>query len=258
MHKLKMISAICMILFIMCSTVLIDIDDGLKFSRNEVINDMFLPNEGIPHGVPNYIDWKTKPRVNLGNNMKAGWNVVLSWGQVYAEESMPNPDQDFPLARVHIKDLEIYILRKNGDWVRIDSQEGPEGALFVEDFIDDENKKAEIRDEKGGGISIQAGSGYNFHFYGDMIEFDRDDIAGVFAVCKARLIGIEKYSVMPKYLMDIGGDYWKDKHSDWEGTGVNNDDIAIGRFKYVTPQWRYFTMHTFKKEETKNIIFPLE
>jgi hypothetical protein len=43
-----------------------------------------------------------------------------------------------------------------------------------------------------------------------------------------------------------------------ESNMINNNDIGIGRYKYVTPEWQYFTMHTFSKEEASKVIFPLE
>jgi len=54
----------------------------------------------------------------------------------------------------------------------------------------------------------------------------------------------------------MGADYWNDLSFQWAGWGVNNDDVGIGRFKYVTPEWNYYTMHTFSEEEVKSIIFP--
>ena len=230
------------------------------FSRDEVINDMFATSEGVPAGIPNYIGWKNSPRVNLGIKIPADWNAVLSWGQVYAEESSPNPDKDFPLARVHIKDLQIYFYYKDGTWELFDNVESPGGDHYVESFSNNTNKPAQMRRETGGGVSIQAGSGWNFHYYGNKKRFTRaDEIAGVFVVCKARLIGYESYDTMPKYVMNMGADWWRNTSVQWAENYANNDDIAIGRFKKVTPEWRYFTMHTFTtRSEAQNIVFPLE
>ena len=44
---------------------------------------------------------------------------------------------------------------------------------------------------------------------------DRNNIAGVFVVCKARLIGTENYATLPKYIMDVGGDYWRNLTVQW-------------------------------------------
>jgi hypothetical protein len=227
--------------------------------RFNLENDMFLPHEGLPAGVPNSYDWKKMPRLGYGKNMPKDWNAITAWGQVYADEKQPNPDKDYPLVRVHIKDLQLYIYQKDGTWKIVQNVENPVGASYNENFIDDKNKLAEIRKEKEGGISIKAGSGYNFHFYPNGREIvNNNNIAGIFVVCKARLIGTKEGENYPKYLISIGGDYWRNLKAEWKSDFSNNNDIGIGRFKYVTPEWQYFIMHTFTKEEIKNIIFPGE
>jgi len=258
MNKLWMILLAGVILF-SCSTTEVNTDEGIRLSRDELINDMFLPSEGVPAGVPDWIDWKHGPRVNYGIYVPEDWNAIYVWGQVYADAEQPNPDVDFPLARVHLKDLQLYIYRGNGTWSLVQNARDPTGDSFVEDFEDNVNKPADIRKEPGGGISIQAGSGFNFHFYPNRkTRINPDDIEGVFAVCKARLIGTESYDTLPKYLINIGGDYWRNTSANWAPDYENNDDIAIGRFKYITTEWQYFTMHTFSLEEAEDIVFPIK
>jgi hypothetical protein len=220
--------------------------ENIRLSRFDFENDMFLPHEGIPAGVPNSYRWKYTPTVGYGANIPEGWNAVAAWGQVYADQDQPNPDKDFPLVRVHIKDLQLYIYQKDRTWKIIQNAENPVGALYTEDFVNNINIPARIRYEKEGGISIQAGSGFNFHFYPkERTVVDRNNIAGIFVVCKARLTGTENYKTLPKYLISIGGDYWRNLTALWKSDWSNNNDIGLGRFKYVTAQWQYFTMHTF-------------
>lgn len=233
--------------------------DYSDFSR-DLLNDMFLRHTGTPAGVPNYYGWKTRPYVETGINVPENWNTILPWGQVYADQSQPNPDKTFPNARVHIKDLQLYIYLKNNTWKLIQSDRNPEGAAYVEDYANDTHKKADIRRENGGGISVKAGSGFNFHFWSasGRKAFDRNNIKGVFVICKARLIGFEKYDTLPKYLVNVGGDYWRNQTVVWTPGIVNTVCIGIGRFKHVTPEWQYFIMHTFSQEEVNRIVFPVE
>ena len=263
MSKLRIIFLIPIFLFCSCLSAYDNAgsynSEGIYFSRIDVINDMFLPHEGTPAGLPDRFGWKYGPVVSEGKNIPKGWNAVLAWGQVYADEDLPNPDVDFPDIRVHIKDIELYIYQKDGVWKLVSHSENPSGASYVEDFHDDINKPADIKEEEGGGISIKAGSGFNFHYWTSRRKIDGENIAGVFAVCKARLIGAENYQTSPKYLINVGGDYWRNLNatyvSEWWTVCLG---IANGRFKYVTPEWQYFTMHTFSKEEAENIVFPIE
>jgi hypothetical protein len=257
MDKIKYFFIIA--IFLSSCATLSNTNEKLSLSRYDLENDMFLPHEGLPAGVPNDYDWKFMPRLNYGINIPEDWNAIIAWGQVYAEQNQPNPNIDFPSARVHLKDLQLYIYQKDGTWKILQNVENPVGHAYAEDFKDNVNIPTRIKNERGGGISIQAGSGFNFHFYPDEKKLvDKNNIAGVFVVCKAKLTGTENYEILPKYLISIGGDYWRSLTAEWKADFSNNNDIGIGRFKYVTPEWQYFTMHTFSKEEVKNIVFPEE
>ena len=237
--------------------------EKLSFNR-DLLGDMFLAHEGTPHGVPAEYGWQRRPARTYGINIPQGWDAVVAWGQVYAEASQPNPDVDFPQARVHLKDLQLYIYSKDSAWILVQDYQDPIGAMYTEDLEDYSperpyDKPAEIRKEAGGGISVTAGSGYQFHFFTPKKDtIDPDDIGGVFVVCKARLIGTENYGELPKYLVNIGGDWYRSEAAEHTTDLANNNDIALGRFKYVTPEWQYFIMHTFSRERVKEIFFPIE
>jgi len=249
--------------------------DGLVLSLEDVVNDMFVnSNEGIAHGTGS--DWAKKPCFGKYTDQPYAfdnWTEVLTWGQVYASnhnnECRPrpddpnetkncvhhelcSPDKNFPNIRVHIKDLELYIYKKDNTWERLDhtalvdkSHPGQYGHSYVEDFDGDVNKPADIQFEPEGGISVQAGSGWNFHFWGNgkKLDYEKLGLKGIFVVCKARLIGVEG-DQDPKYLLNVGADHIRsDGLKDWGG--ASNISVALGRFKYVTPEWQYFTMHAF-------------
>ena len=237
-----------------------DPTERLSFTH-DLFNDMFLPHEGPLSGVPKSFGWSTMPAVERGNNIPEGWNAVLAYGQIYADANNRNPNQDYKNVRVHIKDLQLYILKKNGIWQLIQNDERPQGAAYVENFANDENKPADERNEADGGISVTAGSGYNFHFWPHgRNTVDGNNIKGVFVVFKARLIGTENYPSLPGnlYLAEAGGDYWRNMTAKWAPNEENNVGIGMGRFKYVTAEWQYFIMHTFTKDEVKNLVFPIE
>ena len=230
-------------------------------SSRDLFNDMFLSHQNVPHCVPNQYGWKHGPVKTYGIKPPEGWDAVVSWGQVYAVEREPNPDINFPLARVHLKDLRLYSYHKDGTWKLMLNDQNPIGEMYAEDYEDYPDKpyykKAEIMEEAEGGISIQAGSGYNFHFYSDKKQtVDIDNLTGFFVVCKARLIGYESYKTMPKYIVNVGGDWYKSKSASHDPDLTNNGDIAIGRFKLVTPEWQYIIMHTFSKYQIRKYIFP--
>ena len=246
--------------------------DGVELTRQVILDDMALPNDGHPAGVPKTFGWyygsyswwePGQFKWAKGPYPPEGFTRILAWGQVYPDETLPDVNKVYPKVRVHLKDMEIWILQKDGNWVRKKKKEDAmiDGHAYVSDFAGDEWKKADIRKESDGGISVQAGRNdngkiYNFHFWPDGGEhdIDPDNIRGVLAVCKARLIGVSGHQ-NPKYLVSIGADYWK-PNTKWDGSDVNNIAVGAGLHKWVTAEWQYFTMHTFAPDEVESVVFP--
>ena len=251
------------LIFVACYSSFVNTDEiELYFNNAEIAEDMFLPHEGNPAGVPSSWSWARKPAsssgLGHGFKMPPGYDTIQAWGQVYADENMPNPDVVFPFVRVQIKDLQLFLYYDDGTWEMVKEAKNPVGNMYWENFKNDEHFPANPVRESSGGISITAGSGKNFHFWTDRVRItDGSHIKGVFVVCKARLIGTENYNSPSKYMISIGGDYW-DTFNSLLSTGGENVDIGCGRFKYVTPKWQYFTMHSFSREAAKNVKFPLE
>ena len=247
------------LIIIFSSSTCTNIDRSVSFPAfdGSLFYDMYLPHEGPPAGVPDDYGWKKRPLVGAGANAPLGWNAITAWGQVYPEESLPDPEEVYPLIRVHIKDFQMYTLRNNGTWDLLQDIPVPIGYAYVEDFTGDESKPVHIEYESEGGISVQAGSGFNFHFFPDYWEqIYRNSIKAVFVVCKARLIGTENYEdPIPKYLVNVGADYWR--YIGCATTPANNSVVGIGRFKYVTTEWQYFIMHTFSRAEVDSIFLPV-
>ncbi len=124
-------------------------------------------------------------------------------------------------------------------------------------------KPADVRNEPSGTISITCGDGYNYHFWttGGRTKIDPEDIAGVFTTVQARLIldNPDELDDREKaaYLLNVGGDYWKSLDADWDYFETNND-IGMGRFKYVTKEWQAFNMHTLSESELRKNPPPIK
>jgi hypothetical protein len=224
-----------------------------------IIDDMTLPHEGFPHGVPANYDWARRPRVGMGNN-PGNFRAMTAWGQVY-EDLAGNLAAN---SRVHIRDIRAYLLsKKDGEWHALQSSAGTAGAAYVEDFAGDVNKPPDVRQEPDSGMSVTAGGGYNYHFWptSGRASIDPADIGGIFTTVLARLVLNDSTKVddrsTARYILSMGGDYWLSKTAAWDNFKTNGD-IGIGRFKYVRSQWRAFNMSTLTAEELKRNPPPLE
>ena len=228
-------------------------------SIETIIQDMTLPHEDRPHGLPDSCNWARHPRLGMGADPKS-FKALTAWGQVY-EDAAGNPAAN---TRVHIRNLRAFILSKrDGRWHRVQDTGQIAGAAFREDFARNDNVPAAIRVENGGGISVQAGGGRNFHFWPatSRAAIDPQDIAGVFVTVQARLVLDDPARPddrgQARYLLDVGGDYWRSRNSFWFFWKTNRD-IAIGRFKYVRPTWQAFNMTTLSADELRRNPPPLE
>ncbi|MGV2826617.1 hypothetical protein [Myxosarcina sp. GI1(2024)] len=227
-----------------------------KWNRNQIeliktINyDMTAPHEGNPKGVSTSIEWATSPRINMGNDPWE-FKAIIAWGHLYEDDS-GNPATN---TRVQIKEIKAYMLSKrDGKWHLLQSSKKVEGAAYRADYANNESKPADIRYEKDGSISVKAGQGYNFHFWTPRrSNIDPTDIAGIVTSVRARLIVNNPQQPddrsKARYLLGMGGDYWRDQTAQWNKSWTNNADIGIGKFKYVKPWWRYFTMTTLSPTE---------
>lgn len=228
-------------------------------SVDTIINDMLLPHEGKPHGVPESYSWGLAPRIGMGNNPQS-FRAMTAWGHVY-EDSEGNPAKN---TRVQIRNIQAYMLsRADGQWHLIQSSPLVKGAAYREDFAYNINVPANVRPEADGGISVKAGGGYNFHFWPSIgrIVISPEDIAGIFVTVQARL-SVDNPAqaddrAQARYLLGVGGDYWRSQKAVWFFWKTNKD-IAIGRFKYVTATWQAFNMTTLSADELRHKPPPIE
>jgi hypothetical protein len=229
-------------------------------SLQTVIDDMRLPHEGRPHGVPESYDWVRGPTMGRGNHPPATWHAMTAWGQLY-EDAKGNPARN---TRVEIRRMRTYVLSKrDGKWRRVQSSEGVTGAAYREDFAEDINKGTDVRHEPDGGISLTAGGGYNFHFWPSdgRATIDPRDIGGVFVTVEARLVvGDPKKPddrASARYLVSVGADYWVNRSARWDHFKTN-DAVGLGRFKYVTKEWQACNFTTLGAKQLRQNPPPLE
>jgi hypothetical protein len=206
---------------------------------------MILPHEGRPHGVPSGYDWYAKPRKGAPEPGQ-GWTAAIAWGQVY-EWAGGNPATN---SRIQIKDLAMYYLsKKDNKWHLLQSAVRVSGANYREDFVGDANKPANTRVENDGSVSVTCGGGYNYHFWPNTgrITIPANDVAGCYVTVKARLVVDDATKPddrdKAKYLMSVGGDWWLSLTAPWDNW-TTNWDIGIGRFRFITSEWKSYNMYS--------------
>ncbi|MEE1673806.1 hypothetical protein SNR37_003233 [Agarivorans aestuarii] len=216
-------------------------------------DDMSLPHQMLPSGVPSSYDWSHVPRIGYGN-YPGEFSAFLSWGQAYLAAGSEPVDN----VRIQIAYLTSYVLdSEDGLWYVLQSSSDVDGHYYREDFVDDENKIADLRKEELGS-SVTLTADYNFHFWpksSGRKAISESRIAGVISVVAARLV-LEDPSDpdnrdQAQYLMSVGSDYWLDKQAGWQ-QWTTNGDVGIGRFSRISNDWQWFTMHTLSQQQLVN------
>ncbi|MFY8004113.1 MAG: hypothetical protein ACOVNR_04690 [Chitinophagaceae bacterium] len=220
-----------------------------------VINDMKGSHESKLNGVPLSYNWSLKPRINFGNKPPKGWTAMLPWGQVY-RDSKPIRTKN---TRIQIKNLQAWYLDTLNKWHLWGNTSDLYGKNFNEDYIDNKNIDAAIKQERSGGISIKLIEGFNFHYWRrrGRYSINPTNIKGVWISAEARLI-VEDIKQkddrkLANFLMGVGADYWMDTTALWDNFKTNGD-IAIGKLKYIKREWQTFNMHTL--DENTLINYP--
>ncbi|MGL4608079.1 MAG: carbohydrate-binding domain-containing protein [Trueperaceae bacterium] len=222
-------------------------DDSTKInSVQTIIDDVTLPHDAKPLGVPEDYSWAQGPVIDEGKDYSS-FKAFTAWGQLY-EPTTGNPAVN---TRVQLKNIKTYFLSKSDNtWYLLQSTADVDGAAYVEDFSNDESIPADIRTESEG-VSVTAGDGYNFHFWpsNGRAEIDPNNIAGWFTTVQARLIvddqNLPDDRAQAKFIMGMAGDYWISLDASWESDWSANSGIGVGRFKYLTADWQAFNFATF-------------
>jgi hypothetical protein len=247
MRKLILVPLLLIIVLVSCDKDSLNTNEEVVQQNTlaTIKNDMILPHEGQLNGVPPQFDWSQHPRIGWGNNPPSDWFAMIPWGQVYRDTNPITANN----ARIQIRNLQAWYLNSENTWVQWIFTSDIFGAHYLENYENDYNIPAEIRQEETGGISIKFLEGYNFHFWSSngRVTINPNNIHGVWVSVQARLILDDSQLVDDRneanFLLGVGGDYWKNLTVDWDNF-QSSGDIAIGRMKYLSKEWKSFNMHT--------------
>lgn len=218
-------------------------------------SDVGAPNDAPPDGVPSGYSWyHSAAQPGWGNNPRTDWHSMTAWGQLYAAEGW-RPEQA-PNTRVQIKNIETWVLSKSThQWTAVQMAEKVDGSAFASNFGNNGNSGVTVKDEssRGGGTSVTAGNGFNYHFWTSRADIDPNDIAGMYTKFQSRLIldnpnGADDRA-QSRYIASAGADYWRSRDADWAADWSNSGGVGGGRFKFVTNDWQNFSMQTLSADE---------
>lgn len=208
------------------------------------------------------VDWKRVPVIQAGNNA-ASMRAAVTWGVLFVDGRRTNAAlrPETGNTRVQVRGIQTWLLSKaTGSWHLVAYKEESGGA-YPENFGHNSAGPINVRSEPEGiSARLDFSAGRNaWHFWNPRGTLDPTDIAAMYGTFQARLIlddpnGPDDRSFWSSRLLAGAGiDYWQTLGSPWP----TNRGASIGRFKFVTSQWRAFNTTTATAEQLRATPPPL-
>ncbi|MGF6570631.1 hypothetical protein ABH945_002742 [Paraburkholderia sp. GAS333] len=222
---------------------------ALQMSVATAIQQMEMAHEATPGGVPRSYDWQARPVVQAGNRPPSGFHALTGWGQIFVSSSA-----EPATLNVSLRNFRTYRLSRSGDLELIQSTNTLDGAQFNPDYRNNVNIEAQIGTDANGYTTVVTNPRAAFHFWpsAGKVRFDSRNMAGILVAVEARINlkdGQAAADVDNKYVLSVGADYWAAIDSTWNHYR-SNVGVAIGRFQFLTTEWKCFTMTTIPKENS--------
>ncbi len=244
-----------LLVVIMLSILFLPVLNAYAITSQDLYDEMHLPHEGIPHGVPNDYSWHLDPDYYdlvfpttvypPVSSLPHTWDHIVPWGAVYeAEEGNPAMN-----TRVQIKDIQgFYLSYAENQWHKLAYELAPVGGFYPEDFVGDA-PQGEIRTESDGSISVIPGGGRTFHFFTSFRTAvnNPDDIKAIYSTFQSKLAlddpnGTDDRS-SARFVADAGIDLWYDGGVGFDNF-LTNTGLALSRFRYVTSNYQNFSAYS--------------
>lgn len=213
----------------------------------QIRQDGALRHEQVPRGVPRGYDWALAPRIGAGNR-PGEFRAATGWGQVFRADDTKDAD-----AALQLRDLQVLLCAgAQREWQLV--QRGTiEGRQFQADYNGDLSRAARLLRQVNGYVTVAIDAGSSFHFWPARGRFDLPpgELCGFVMLVQARLDPAGSASE-PGYLVGLGGDYWLDRSAPWDRYRTNRD-IAIGRLRVATTDWRWYGMSTATEADLQRL-----
>ena len=226
---------------------------SIEVVSDSIAADMYGPNEGLPHGVPEWWDWRNCPVIHAGN-AAGGNHAIQAWGQVH-EASGGSAATN---VRIQIRNLTGWMLRRStNSWVLLGLTPTVWGDDYAENVQGSGLGSVDTVSASSGGLAVLPKENACFHFFWkDRAAIDPSEVAGLVAWFEARLVldnpsGTDDLD-NAHYVASSGFDYWPSTTS-----GPPNPGVGHGKTKDVQREWRRFYFSTLTKEQLRQSAPPL-
>lgn len=227
-------------------------DALLSMSISDAAKSMQRPHEAEPNGVPAGYSWQAGPVIQAGDRIPPTFHAIIGWGQIFLVKGVK------PVAAsITIRSVKTYIVTSSGSIQLIQPSTTVDGSNFSADYENNVNSAAQLITSAFTGTTVTTNPNAAFHFWphAGKVSIDPNDVKGVIVAIEARLNPVNGRSnadVQNKYVLSAGADYWAATNSTWDNY-KSSAGVGVGRFEYVTTDWKCFTMTTLTARDTAQL-----
>jgi hypothetical protein len=211
-----------------------------------------------------------------------GWTTAGPWGVIMADTDHPNganppvpwrvagpyTGNRAPNTRVQVRDMQLWWLLSNGQWVRGSYTPAPGGYMYHSSWAGEQTTSENaFRDESsnGGGRSARYvnmnapdSSSYQFnewhwHFFGPRATVPSGYVGFATAYFVRKILNDPNGPddrVNARLLADTAGDWWITANAQWDNFKTNWP-MGFNRFKYLTNDWQMISFHSLTEAQLR-------
>lgn len=245
-----------------------------------LVNDMKLFHDGPVRTLQWIPQWGTGRNYPETYPKPQGWQIGQPWGVIMADTNdsagsgspwrVPGPytGNRAPNTRAQVRDLQLWWLMSNGQWVLGGHDPKPAGEMYQASWAGDAyTAENAFRDETGNGGGVSARyinmnapgtSSYQFdqylwHFYGSRASVPSGYVGFAIAYFARKILhdpsGPDDRA-NARLLADTAGDWWTTADARWDNFKTNGP-MGYNRFKYLTNDWQMISFHTLTEAQIR-------
>ena len=245
-----------------------------------LVSDMLLFHDGPVRTLQYISTWGSGWSYPEWYQRPSGWTTAGPWGVImedYSGAGTPSPGwrvagpytgNQAPNTRAQVRDMQLWWLLNNGQWVRGSYTNAPGGYMYLSSWAGEaysSENAFRLEPNNGGGRSAQyinrngpnppayQFENYHWHFFGPRAQVPSGYIG--FATCYfARKIlhdpsGADDRASC-RLLADTAGDWWITADAQWDNFKTNWP-MGYNRFKYLTNDWQLISFHSLTEAQIR-------
>lgn len=203
-----------------------------------------------------------------------GWLIAQPWGVITGDTSHPNAANPIspwrvsgpytgnqaPNTRVQVRDLQLWWLKADGQWVRASNTAAPGGDAYHASWQGDVTKPADVRSEaaNGGGISVRyinhgSYDEFLYHFYGSRTQVPVGYVGFASAYYARKILhdpaGVDDRA-KARLMAQVAGDWWTTADARWDYFKTNGP-MGYNRYKYLSNEWQLISFHSLSEAQIR-------